>query len=97
MMSDVSLGIGSVLLQWVSHQGLFQSLLWFGVLLVILTIGIAVVSWYRRMYWRGQDGGTEALTLDDLRRHYQQGRLTSEEYEALRKSVLGFSPTDQPK
>jgi hypothetical protein len=97
MVSAVSLAIGSLLLSWSGHQALFASLLWFGLILVVLTIGIAAVAWWRRTHWRGEITPAAGLTLDDLRRHYQEGRITSEEYESLRKTVLNVVRTDTPK
>ena len=51
MMSGVSFHEESSVLAASSEQALFESLLWFGLLLGTVIIGIAFVAWWRRMCW----------------------------------------------
>ena len=66
-----------------------ESLLWFVALLVIVIAGAIVVVWIRRRL-RAADESPAALglTLEELRRQRDEGRLTVAEYESLKEVVI---------
>ena len=57
------------------------------VAIVVLSLGIL---WYRRRWLNSSDttSGT-SWNLDDLRNLCEQGKITEEEYRAMRDSIIG--------
>lgn len=63
-----------------------------GILLVIVLIGAAAVMWTRRRM-RGDDGDiadvpVAGFTLGDLKRLHEAGKISSEEFEKARATVV---------
>ena len=88
---------GPLVLRTAPSTALFTSFLWFGLLLAVLGIGAAGVTALRRRLRQPGTESSSGLTIDDLRRHHRQGRLTSEEYENLKRAIISGSETDMPK
>lgn len=64
--------------------------IWCGVLIAVLVVGAVALALIRgRILGGSQAGPGEALTLHDLRRLRDQGRLSDEEFESARAAVLG--------
>ena len=55
----------------------------------------AVICWFAviavRKAFRGEDGGAEAFTLDELRRLHRAGELSDEEFARAKESMLGIA------
>lgn len=55
----------------------------------------AVIGWFAviavRKAFRGEDGGAEAFTLDELRRLHRAGELSDEEFARAKESMLGIA------
>jgi len=72
-----------------SQTAMFDSLLWFAGVLVVLLVATVFLLWLRRrLRVNPQPSAGLGLTLSDLRRQLAQGRLTVEEFEALKKVVI---------
>jgi len=70
------------------QDAVFQSILLFGGLLLVLALGVAVLAYARRRLREDRPASEDGLTLDELRGLRDSGRLTIDEYERLRKRVL---------
>jgi hypothetical protein len=73
----------------------FESILWFSGLLLVLALAVLVVARIRKRFIRPDDSAGLGLTLDDLRRQRDQGRLTDAEYETLKAAVIDAMRDDR--
>lgn len=81
--SRVSENVGTILL----------ASLMLGAAFLVLAVGV----WYYRRWQAGHDReSTAPWTFDDLRKLREQGKLTDEEYHALRASMIGFHAGEVP-
>lgn len=71
-----------------------QILLWSGVLLLLIVVLSAGVWYYRRRWLSSDDTSTAPWTLDDIRRLRDEGKLTPDEYQALRATMIGALKAD---
>jgi len=75
-------------------------------LLVLVAAGAGGVLWLRRRFWDGEDGAGQAagFTLGQLRELHRAGRMTTEEFERAKATVVaaaqrragGSGPAKQP-
>jgi hypothetical protein len=70
-----------------------QILLASGVLLILVVIGGAVIFWARRQI-KKPSRDEMAFSLSDLRRLRDEGKLSEEEYERARDSLLKVARGD---
>jgi hypothetical protein len=66
----------------------FAGLFWFAVLIAAVIGGGFVLAWYRKHVHRRNVDAIVPFTLDALRQMRADGRITEEEHEALRRSVI---------
>lgn len=66
----------------------FESVLWFGGLVVVLMLSALVIAYLRKWFARPDRVPGIGLTLEDLRRQRDRGRLTIAEYETLKAALL---------
>ncbi|MBN1341160.1 MAG: hypothetical protein JXQ73_00675 [Phycisphaerae bacterium] len=59
------------------------------VLLLVVLLGVVMLAYRRRILTR-RPRETPGFTLADVRRMHQEGQLSDEEYESMRRSVLGL-------
>jgi len=71
------------------QEAMVESLVWFGVVVLAVGAGAAVVLWLRRRL-KATDEPVTALgmTLEDLRRQRDEGSLSIAEYETLKEVVI---------
>ena len=77
---------------WLADTDAMPILIGGGILLVIVLIGAAAVMWTRRRM-HGDDGDiadvpAAGFTLGDLKRLHESGKISSEEFEKARSSVV---------
>ncbi len=81
----------------VAQSEAFESLLWFGAVLLIVVVAVVLLIRVRRFCLRGDRGTPAGLDLDELRRQRDRGTITIAEYETLRKIVLrSFAENESP-
>lgn len=69
------------------QSAVFESLLWFGALVLALSVGMVVGLWARKRYRGVLPESPLGLSLEDLRRQRDRGLLTPQEYESLRQTI----------
>lgn len=69
-------------------NGIFDAVLWMGVLLVVVGAGVGVVLGVRRKLLRGSERNATHLSLDGLSRLRDAGGVSETEYAAIRKAVI---------
>jgi hypothetical protein len=67
---------------------LFESLLWFGAILVAVMLGAVFALWARRHFRGAETLRRSELDLADLQRQRDEGRLSPAEYEAVRRVMM---------
>jgi|GEM_PF-4618021 len=67
---------------------LFESLMLFGGLVLALVVGLVVVIYLRRRLKAERADAAGALTLEELRRWRDAGRITVQEFETLRRQAV---------
>ena len=70
------------------QTALFESLLLFGGLLLVLMLAVVFLLYLRRRLWRSGLGDAGVLTLEELRRLRDSGAVTIAEYERLRAGII---------
>jgi cytochrome c biogenesis protein ResB len=80
--------LGQIATRRDAESAVFDSLIWFAALIGLLVTALVAALWFRKWYQMGSAREPAGLTLDDLRRQRDQGRLTVGEYERLRLSVV---------
>jgi len=79
------------------QSAMFESLLWFGALILAVMGGlVGVLLVRRRLRDKGDVRLGLGLTLEDLRRARDEGRLTILEYEALKEVVIREAKSTSP-
>jgi hypothetical protein len=58
-------------------------------LVMVVVFGTGVLLYRRRYLGRSASDETAGFTLADVRRMYKQGQLSEEEYERMRRSIVG--------
>lgn len=66
----------------------YRIILWSAVLIGLAIGGFALAAWARRRLQGTDDKPAEGFSLADLRRLHKEGRITTEEYERARSSLL---------
>ena len=74
----------------------FESILWFGGLLIVLLLSVLMVVRIRKRFRRSDSVPGIGLTLEDLRRQREGGRLTIAEYERLKTAVIEATRDGDP-
>lgn len=72
----------------VSPHEAIGGVLWFAVLLGLVTAGGLALYWIRRKTHQTTTDSLVPFSLDDLRHLRESGHVTEEEYESLRQSVI---------
>ncbi len=68
---------------------LFSELLpWLIALLLVVVVGVVVIYFIRRSL-RGSDAGAAGFSLQELRELRAAGRLTDDEFERAKTSIIG--------
>lgn len=67
---------------------LFESLMLFGGLMLVLALGLVVAIYLRRRLKANRADAAGTLTLDELRAWRDAGRITVEEFETLRRQAV---------
>ena len=57
-------------------------------LLLVVLVASVLVVYVRRRWIGGSEGNVESWTLSDLRRLRDEGRLSAEEFEAMRTAMI---------
>ncbi len=64
--------------------------LWLGILIVITVVaGLVVLALRKRILGRPTEGSDEGSLMDALRGMRDRGEMTSEEFEATRRAMIG--------
>jgi len=69
-------------------NGVFDAVLWMGVLLVVVGAGVGLLLGVRRKLLRDADRIVTHLSLDELIRLRDAGGVSDAEYAAIRKAVI---------
>ena len=69
-----------------------------GILLILAIIILSLgIIWYRRRWLnRSETTSTTPWTLDDLRKLYDQGDISEQEYRAMRESMIAAYKSKEP-
>ncbi len=82
----------------VSPGGLFQHVLpWLAVLALLVVAGGVAVWFVRRWLGRSGASGPAGFSLQELRQLHAQGRLTDDEFERAKASIIGRVKGDDPR
>lgn len=76
------------------------ALVWVGVLIVLVLLGVVAMGVMRRRLLDSDDATSSSapLTLHDLRQAHARGNMTDEEFEAAKAVVLGLEkPAQNPR
>lgn len=74
-----------------AQQAAFGLTLWLVVIVLTVVTASVFLVYVRRRIRESFTGDMSGFTLEDLRSLKRRGDLTDEEYQALRRSVLGAS------
>lgn len=76
---------------WVAQQGVFAAIIYLGAILLVVGLAIAAIAAIaairRRLRTQDNDAAT-TLTLSDVRRMRDEGWLTPDEFDRLRRVIL---------
>lgn len=73
-----------------SGSGIGRVVVLLAVLLGVVAAGIVAAVWYRRRYLRSQSMGSDEMrTLDGLREMRKRGDISEEEFQRVRRHLIG--------
>ena len=87
---------GSLALAAAAPGNLFRRILPWLVALALLVVAAAVVIWLIRRAIRPPAGDSGGFSLQELRELHAQGRLTDEEFERAKASIIGRISARRP-
>ena len=70
------------------QTAVFQAFIWLAIVVIILMVGAAIVSYLRRKTRASVEIPAPVFTLEGLRRLRDRGDLTDTEYETLKQKLL---------
>lgn len=68
--------------------GIGELMIWLGILAVAACVGVVIIHLLRRWLGRPVEAPGEGFTLQELRRMHAEGRLSDEEFQRARASIL---------
>lgn len=66
----------------------FEGLLWFGMVVVVVLLGVIGLAFFRRRSRASLRRCSPAFTLEELRDLHGRGHLTSVEYQVFRREAI---------
>jgi hypothetical protein len=70
-----------------TQPGTGSVMVWVGVLILAAMVGGGIWVWLRRQLLAPESAGRPATIMEDLRRMRDEGQITQEEYDSIRRNM----------